>query len=62
VGSRKVIHLERLSAGRQLEAAYGDTVRDIPMLKMSRHPVAVCPDAGLRQAAESFGWEILASA
>ncbi len=59
VGPRKVIHLKRLSAGRQLEAAYGDTARDIPMLKLSRHPVAVCPDTGLRQAAASLGWEIV---
>lgn len=45
----------------QLYAAYGDTAADIPMLHLAVHPIAVYPDAGLRQAAQARGWRIIES-
>lgn len=42
-----------------LEVAYGDTAADIPLLELSRTPVAVCPDRGLRAHAERHGWRVL---
>ncbi len=69
VGARKVARLQAfmeqmavdyaMDAGHSIEAAYGDSERDIPMLEMSRHPVAVYPDARLREVAEAHGWRIL---
>jgi HAD superfamily phosphoserine phosphatase-like hydrolase len=56
VGQAKVARLQQ--AGR-LVAAYGDTVRDIPMLELAETAVAVHPDPKLRQAAEQHGWRIL---
>jgi HAD superfamily phosphoserine phosphatase-like hydrolase len=59
--SVKAAKVERLNAvlnGEPLDAAYGDTVADMPMLEMSRTPVAVCPDARLRQIAQQRGWRI----
>jgi phosphoserine phosphatase len=43
----------------RLAAAYGDTGPDIPMLSLSRDPVAVAPDKNLRQHAVAQGWRIL---
>ncbi|MDZ7843330.1 MAG: HAD-IB family phosphatase [Anaerolineales bacterium] len=40
-------------------AAYGDTASDIPLLELSQEAIAVYPDAELREAAETRGWEIL---
>jgi HAD superfamily phosphoserine phosphatase-like hydrolase len=56
VGQAKVTRLQQ--AGR-LVVAYGDTVRDIPMLELAETAVAVHPDPKLRQAAEQHGWRIL---
>jgi phosphoserine phosphatase len=39
--------------------AYGDTESDIPMLELSRAPVAVAPDAALARAARERGWRVL---
>lgn len=50
--------LKRLGVD-QLDAAYGDTWMDIPLLEHAQHPVAVHPDARLRAAAVKGGWEIL---
>ncbi|MCB9420655.1 MAG: HAD-IB family phosphatase [Ardenticatenaceae bacterium] len=59
IGQHKVEHLQaRLYQGK-LAAAYGDTVRDIPMLELAQEPVAVHPDARLRQTALNRGWRIL---
>lgn len=59
VGQHKVAQLQsHLHQGR-LAAAYGDTVRDIPMLELAQEPVAVHPDAQLREAAQDRGWRIL---
>lgn len=62
VGERKVARLRAFAADDGLiEAAYGDTKRDIPMLSMSRHPVAVYPDETLRETALARGWRVLES-
>ena len=59
VGSRKVAQLQPYLHGGRLAAAYGDTGRDIPMLELADKPVAVHPDAQLRETAQSRGWRIL---
>jgi HAD superfamily phosphoserine phosphatase-like hydrolase len=55
VGQAKVARLRQ--AGR-LVAAYGDTVRDIPMLELAETAVAVHPDKHLRQTATQNSWRI----
>ena len=42
-----------------VDAAYGDTKLDIPLLEHADHPVAVYPDDGLRTIAKERGWEII---
>jgi len=59
VGERKVERLRPLLQNGPLYAAYGDTLRDIPMLANSREAVAVHPDKHLRREAEKRGWRIL---
>jgi HAD superfamily phosphoserine phosphatase-like hydrolase len=59
VGSRKVDQLQPYLQNGRLAAAYGDTVRDIPMLELALEPVAVSPDPQLREAAQARGWRIL---
>ena len=39
-------------------AAYSDSANDLPLLELVGHPVAVNPDAELRDAAKQRGWEI----
>lgn len=39
--------------------AYSDSATDLPMLEAVGHPVAVNPDAELRQQAEERDWQIL---
>ena len=57
VGAAKVTQLQK-RPGR-LVAAYGDTVRDIPMLELAETAVAVHPDKLLRQASLQNNWRIL---
>jgi HAD superfamily hydrolase (TIGR01490 family) len=38
---------------------YSDSHTDLPILKLVQHPVAVTPDAKLRQYAQQQGWEII---
>jgi len=42
-----------------LVAAYGDTSADAPLLELSQQPVAVAPDAALRNLARAKGWRII---
>jgi phosphoserine phosphatase len=44
---------------KRVDFAYGDTVLDIPLLEHADHPVAVYPDAKLKQIALDKGWEII---
>lgn len=59
IGEQKVVTLHQRFGDVPLYAAYGDTAPDIPMLKMSTHPVAVSPDKKLRALAETENWRIL---
>ncbi|MDD4977575.1 MAG: HAD-IB family hydrolase [Gallionella sp.] len=38
---------------------YSDSLNDLPLLKIVRHPVAANPDDTLRSHAEKFGWPIV---
>ncbi|MBB3143567.1 histidinol-phosphatase [Halomonas organivorans] len=38
---------------------YSDSHNDLPLLEQVDHPVAVDPDATLRQAAEARGWRVI---
>lgn len=58
-GPAKVSRLVEALGGQPVEAAYGDTAADIPMLQISLRPVAVQPDIGLRQVAQARGWRII---
>lgn len=60
-GSNKPIRLASLLHLSRLGVAYGDTVADIPFLELSREPVAVCPDRGLRAHAMRQGWRVIRS-
>lgn len=59
----KVTRIERWLAesGQSLEGAYfySDSRNDLPLLERVSHPVAVDPDATLRQIAEQRGWDII---
>ncbi|MFV0387175.1 MAG: HAD family hydrolase [Pyrinomonadaceae bacterium] len=39
--------------------SYSDSISDLPMLSIVGHPVAVCPDFRLKQAALQHDWAIL---
>lgn len=60
VASEKKIEqiLSRLGVKR-VDFAYGDTMLDVPLLEHADHPVAVYPDAKLKQVALEKGWEIV---
>ena len=59
LGARKVESLKPYTIAAPLYAAYGDTAPDIPMLESSQHPVAVYPDAELRETAVLNKWRII---
>lgn len=59
VGPRKAAQLTPYAHGGFIHTAYGDSSRDIPMLEISRHPVAVNPDDKLRAVATERGWRIV---
>lgn len=39
--------------------AYADSISDMPILELVGHPVAVVPDAGLKEAAEQRRWPVI---
>jgi HAD superfamily phosphoserine phosphatase-like hydrolase len=50
----------RAAAGLgEVVAAFGDSVADIPLLRMAARGVAVSPDKRLRREAATRGWDIL---
>jgi len=51
LAARQGLDLERCSA-------YSDSFNDVPMLSTVGHPVAVNPDAALREHAREQGWDI----
>jgi phosphoserine phosphatase len=50
--------LSRIGVNR-VDVAYGDTIKDVPLLEHAEHPVAVYPDAKLKAIALERGWEII---
>ena len=50
--------LSRIGVDR-VDVAYGDTIKDVPLLEHADHPVAVYPDAKLKAIALDRGWEII---
>jgi phosphoserine phosphatase len=60
IASEKKIEqiINRLGVKR-VDFAYGDTMLDVPMLEHADHPVAVYPDAKLKQLALQKGWEVI---
>jgi phosphoserine phosphatase len=58
-GGVKAAAVATEAAGGEVVAAFGDTVADIPLLRLARRAVAVAPDAALRREALDRGWEIL---
>jgi len=57
VGPPKAEKLQQLPG--ELVSAYGDTMRDIPMLELAETAVAVHPDDILKETAVQRGWRIL---
>ena len=57
-GRRKAERLARRVGDTRVVAAYGDTLADLDMLKMSEGPVVVDPDPKLRAEALEKGWRI----
>jgi HAD superfamily phosphoserine phosphatase-like hydrolase len=61
-GEQKAAAVAARAAGAEVVAAFGDTAADIPLLALAHRAVAVAPDASLRRAAVTRGWEILEGA
>lgn len=58
-GEAKAAAVRALAGEGEVLAAFGDSVADIPLLRLAARAVAVAPDAALRREAVSRGWEIL---
>ena len=58
----KVENIHARYPDSRIDAAYGDTLSDLPMLEMSEQPVAVYPDPKLRRVAEGRGWRVMPTA
>ncbi|WP_299425759.1 haloacid dehalogenase-like hydrolase [uncultured Meiothermus sp.] len=58
-GQLKADQLGQFLDGQPLHAAYGDTLPDLPMLELAQSPVAVYPDARLRQLAVERNWRVI---
>ncbi len=58
-GEAKAAAVAGEAAGGEVVAAFGDTLADIPLLRLATRAVAVAPDRALRRAAAASGWEII---
>jgi phosphoserine phosphatase len=58
-GQFKADQLEQFLGGNTLHVAYGDTLPDQPMLELAQNPVAVYPEASLRQLAVARNWRVI---
>lgn len=58
-GQFKADQLQQFLGVQTLHAAYGDTLPDQPMLELAQNPVAVYPDAKLRQLAVARNWRVI---
>lgn len=55
----KVARILAKIGSENIQVAYGDTISDLPMMELSRSPVAVCPDSKLRKVAIARDWRII---
>jgi phosphoserine phosphatase len=58
-GSLKADRVSALAAGAPVQAAYGDSLADVPLLDLAADAIAVAPDRDLRPLATARGWRIL---
>lgn len=58
-GEAKAAAVAAEAAGGAVLAAFGDSIADIPLLRMAARAIAVAPDAALRREALDRGWVIL---
>lgn len=60
-GKVKRLHAWLVERGMNLDGSwfYSDSHNDLPLLEAVTHPVAVDPDAVLREHAERHGWDII---
>jgi phosphoserine phosphatase len=61
-GDAKAAAVRALAGDGEVLAAFGDSVADIPLLRLAARGIAVAPDAALRREAVTRGWEILEGA
>lgn len=59
VGAEKTARVRQRAGSAEIVAAYGDTLGDAEMLRLSRQPVAVAPDKALARLAEKHGWRVM---
>jgi HAD superfamily phosphoserine phosphatase-like hydrolase len=59
VGKVKAMSLQAALLSEPLEAAFGDTMPDLPMLEMARNPVVIPTDSKLERLALKRGWQII---
>ncbi|MCB9112240.1 MAG: haloacid dehalogenase-like hydrolase [Anaerolineales bacterium] len=60
-GSVKVLRLKNLLGESELISTFSDGFADIPMLELSKFPVAVYPDDKLKKVANDRNWRVLPS-
>jgi HAD superfamily phosphoserine phosphatase-like hydrolase len=58
-GESKAAAVLEAARGGEVLVAFGDTLADVPLLRLATRAVAVAPDAKLRREAVARGWEIL---
>jgi HAD superfamily phosphoserine phosphatase-like hydrolase len=59
VGKVKAASLQAALYSEPLEAAFGDTMPDLPMLEMAQNPVVIPTDPKLERLALKRGWQII---
>ncbi len=59
VGKIKAASLHDAIRAEPLEAAFGDTMPDLPMLEMAKNPVVIPSDTKLEKLALKRGWQII---
>jgi phosphoserine phosphatase len=58
-GEEKARRVRIVTGQAPIARAYGDSAADLPMLALSRSPVAVYPDEKLAEAANAGGWRMI---
>jgi phosphoserine phosphatase len=62
IGEAKAQRLREAAGDAGVDVAYGDTMNDLPMLKLARTPVVIPADEKLTTLAKAMGWRVLESA